>query len=102
MKSAEQAERTKNNLCNKSTAKYQYSFGRDTRFKEKNKRRMPLDVFYDLPSQMSKKGGFIAQSLRDCQKEVKSELPPPGTYDPHEIKGDGNIVFAPGREVASF
>lgn len=35
MKSQEQAEATYKNPCNRSSAKYQYSFGKEQRFKQR-------------------------------------------------------------------
>lgn len=68
MKSLEQAHRTRNSLCNNSTAKYQFTFGREARFKEKNIRSRPPDSFYNLPSQVNRKGAVIGTSKRGCQK----------------------------------
>ncbi len=39
MKSEEKAQRTFKNICNNSTAKYQFTFGREIRFKERKSRR---------------------------------------------------------------
>ena len=99
MKSAKQAERTRNNLCNNSSAKSQFTFGREIRFKERNRKRWQIDSFYNLPSQMSRQGGVIGGSKRDFQKDKPVEGPSPDRYNPHEIKPDANIVFAPGRDV---
>lgn len=69
MKSQEKAEEKYRNICNRSSAKYQYSFGKSQRFQQRTVlTKTLLDKFYDLPSEISKKGVIFARSKRDLQK----------------------------------
>jgi hypothetical protein len=69
MKSEERAFQTCKNVCNKSSAKYQYSFGREQRFKQRILKTETLDKFYDLPSQITKRGVIFGRDKRDCDRE---------------------------------
>ena len=85
MKSNEQANRTFTNACNTSSSKQQFSFGRDKRFKNRLLQYSKTD-YYQLPSQVSKKGGVIGNAKRDCQKDSKPQGPAPDKYDPKNCK----------------
>lgn len=72
MKSKEKAEEKCSNVCNRSASKYQYSFGREQRFQERvGLAKTLLDKFYDLPSEISKRGSIFGRAHRDLQKEKK-------------------------------
>jgi hypothetical protein len=68
MKSHEKANRTFHHTCNRSTAKYQYSFGREERFRHRANSIYTLDKFYEIPSQVNKRGTIFARAKRDLQK----------------------------------
>ena len=68
MKSAERAEQTLKNLNNKSSCKYQYSFSREQRFKQRVLKTELLDKFYELPSQITKRAAVIGRAKRDCDR----------------------------------
>ena len=101
MKSQEEAQRTNKNVCNSSTSKSQFSFGREKRFKQNSRRNNMPDRFYDLPSQITKKGGTIARAKRDCQKVAQERAPSPGNYNPQVEANQPEVVFASGRDVLS-
>jgi hypothetical protein len=69
MKSQETANRTFHHTCNRSTAKYQYSFGREQRFNRRANSANTLDKFYEVPSQILKRGAVFSRAKRDLQKE---------------------------------
>ena len=96
MKSQEQALRTFQNLNNTSSSKQQYSFGRDKRFKNRYLHYSKTD-YYNLPSQVSKKGGVIGHAKRDCQKDNTSKVPAPGNYNPKMSHAEPQITFASSR-----
>ena len=98
MKSGEQAQRTYKNPCNTSTSKFQYSFGKDPRFKHRRLHHHP-DTYYNLPSEISKKGGTIGRAKRDCQKSDNKIGPDPGSYTPQDRPSEPAIGFAAGRDV---
>lgn len=102
MKSQEQADATYKNPCNRSSAKYQYSFGKEQRFKQRILKTEILDKFYDLPSQISRRGAIFGRDKRDCDRPSHIDTVPSWNYNPKEPKSTANIVFAPGREVPSF
>jgi hypothetical protein len=99
MKSQELAEQTYKNLCNKSSSKYQYSFGKEQRFKQRILKTEVLDKFYDLPSQVSRRGIVFGKDKRDCDRQIPIDSVPSWNYNPKEVRSTSNIVFAPGREV---
>jgi|688.fasta_scaffold734864_1 hypothetical protein len=68
MKSEERADRTLKNPCNKSPSKYQFSFGKEQRFKQRILKTEMLDKFYELPSQISKRAVIFGREKRDCEK----------------------------------
>lgn len=102
MKSQELARKTETNLCNKSSAKYQYSFGKSKRFTINNNIQREAITFYELPSTFVKKGGVIGRAKRDCQKDTPSLGPAPDQYNPRPMSGAGKLIFAPGRDVVTF
>lgn len=101
MKSQERAEVTYKNPCNKSSSKFQYSFGKEQRFKQRILKTEILDKFYDLPSQISRRGAIFGKDKRDCDRQMHVESVPSWNYNPKEVKSTAQIVFAPGREVPS-
>jgi hypothetical protein len=71
MKSEEKARRTFLNPCNQSTAKHQYSFGKQQRFAHSLNHRHN-DSFYDVPSTLGRRGGTLSRAKRDCQRSIRN------------------------------
>lgn len=68
MKSSEKAYRTYHHTRNNSTAKYQFSFGREKRFNRRADSIYTLDKFYEIPSQLVKRAHIFSRAKRDFQK----------------------------------
>lgn len=100
MKSSERAEQALKNPINRSSSKYQYSFGKEQRFKQRILKTEILDKFYDLPSQATKRGAVFGTDKRECDREHNVLSVPSWNYNPKEAKSTGQIVFAPGRDVS--
>lgn len=100
MKSEDKARLTCINPCNKSTAKYQYSFAKEHRFTHNKTNNHSGTTFYDPPSTLVRRGGTLSRAKRDCQKNISDDKPAPGQYNPRVISAQGKVVFAPGRDVA--
>lgn len=64
MKSKDQAEAKCKSIVNFSTSKMQFSFGRDSRFKQKSYLSSHNIKFYDLPSQITKRAAIFGKSVR--------------------------------------
>lgn len=82
MKSQELAEATYKNPCNRSSAKYQYSFGKEQRFKQRVLKTEILDKFYELPSQISRRGAVFGRDKRDCDRPMHLDSVPSWNYNP--------------------
>ncbi len=83
MKSPEKAYRKYIDPKNNSSSKMQFSFGKETRFKDKSACVSTSDInYYDLPSTRSKRAASFGVSERNTFK-IKDSNPPPGRYNPH-------------------
>ena len=101
MKSQAKAYQTFKNLCNKSTSKCQYSFGRGQRFRQHIKDQL-LDKFYDVPTKDMRNinAPVFTRALRDCQKDNTKEGPAPDRYHIKSLPKKDSITLAVGRDVS--